>query len=122
MDSILQSVKKDIGIAPEYTHFDDELILTINSILSVLTQIGAGPKDGFKIEDDSAVWSDFIDAETTDVELIKSYVSKRVKLLFDPPNNSFATQALQERMNEFEWRINVAVDEYVSDAERAEEV
>jgi len=119
MDSILQSVKKDLGIAPEYDHFDEELILTINSVLGVVTQLGAGPSGGFKIEDDTAVWSDFIDADRDDLEFIKSYVSKRVKLLFDPPNNSFATQAIQERMNEFEWRINVAADEYVSDAERA---
>lgn len=119
MDSILQSVKKDLGIAPEYEHFDDELIMLINTIFSVLTQIGVGPENGFRISDDSSVWSDFIDSDSNNLEFVKTYVSKRVKLLFDPPSNSSVTQSLQERINELEWRINVAVDHYVSDEERS---
>lgn len=119
MDSILQSVKKDLGIAPEYEHFDDELIMLINTVFSVLTQIGVGPENGFRISDDSSVWSDFIDSDSNNLEFVKTYVSKRVKLLFDPPYNSSVTQSLQERINELEWRINVAVDHYVSDEERS---
>lgn len=118
MDSILQSVKKDLGIDPGYEYFDDELIMNINTVLAVLTQIGAGPVNGFKIEDETAVWSDFIDSDRDDLDFIKSYVSKRVKLMFDPPSNSSTSQAIQERMNELEWRINVATDEYIPDAER----
>ena len=119
MDSILQSVKKDLGISPEYVHFDEELIMNINSILSVLRQIGVGPVDGFKISDGSAVWSDLIDVEDDRLEYVKTYVSKRVKVLFDPPLNSSVLEATKANTTEMEWRINVDVDHYVSDAERA---
>jgi hypothetical protein len=119
MDSILQSVKKDLGIAPEYTHFDQELITNINSVLSVIRQLGVGPQEGFRISDDTAVWTDLVDASDERLEYVKTYVSKRVKLLFDPPLNSSVLESTKAVMSELEWRMNVDVDHYISDAERA---
>lgn len=119
MDSILQSVKKDLGIAPEYTHFDQELIMNINSVLSVVRQLGIGPQEGFRISDDTAVWTDLVDASDERLEYVKTYVSKRVKLLFDPPLNSSVLESTKAVMSELEWRMNVDVDHYISDAERA---
>lgn len=119
MDSILQSVKKDLGIAQEYTHFDEELIMNINSIFSVLRQLGVGPVEGFKISNSSDVWGNFIDAEDERLEYIKTYISKRVKILFDPPLNSAVLEATKTVLSELEWRINVDVDKYISDEERA---
>lgn len=119
MDSILQSVKKDLGIAPEYTHFDQELIMNINSVLSVVRQLGVGPQEGFRISDDTAVWTDLVDASDERLEYVKTYVSKRVKLLFDPPLNSSVLESTKAVMSELEWRMNVDVDHYISDAERA---
>ena len=60
MESILTSIKKLLGIAEEYEHFDPDLIMHINSVFSILTQLGVGPSEGFSIVDDGAVWSDFI--------------------------------------------------------------
>lgn len=113
MNSILNTVKKDLGIVPEYTHFDDELIADINTVFSILTQIGVGPNNGFKITDEYDTWDDYTDR--SDIESVKSYVSKRVKLMFDPPLNGSVTESLKNLTAELEWRLNVAVDEYHSD-------
>ena len=70
MESILTSIKKMLGIPEEYDHFDPDLIMHINSVLSILTQIGVGPSEGFRIEDDLATWEDFLD-DDTDYEAVK---------------------------------------------------
>ena len=60
MDSILISIKKLLGIEEDYTHFDIDLIMHINSAFMVLNQLGVGPTEGFSISDETATWSDFI--------------------------------------------------------------
>ena len=109
MESILTSIKKMLGISEEYTHFDEDLIMHINSALAVLGQLGVGPSEGFSIVDKNAKWSDFI-PDLSKLQFIKTYVCQKVKLLFDPPQSSAAIQALNESIKEFEWRINVQVD------------
>lgn len=109
MESILTSIKKMLGISKEYTHFDEDLIMHINSALAVLGQLGVGPSEGFYIEDERAEWSDFV-FDLSKLQFIKTYVYQKVKLLFDPPQSSAAIQALNESIKEFEWRINVQVD------------
>lgn len=109
MESILTSIKKMLGIAEEYTHFDADLIMHINSVLSILTQIGVGPSEGFLIEDDIAVWTDFIPANAR-LELIKSYAFMKVKLVFDPPLSSAVIESMNRNISELEWRIQVAAD------------
>ena len=110
MESILTSIKKMLGIPEEYDHFDPDLIMHINSVLSILTQIGVGPSEGFRIEDDLATWEDFL-GDGTDYEAVKSYVHLRVKLLFD---TSTLTSAVIESMNrmisELEWRLNAIAE------------
>ena len=109
MESILTSIKKMLGISEEYTHFDEDLIMHINSALAVLCQLGVGPSEGFFITNKSAVWSDFV-PDLSKLQFIKTYVYQKVKLVFDPPSSSAALQALNESIKEFEWRINVQVD------------
>lgn len=109
MDSILTSIKKMLGITEEYTHFDADIIMHINSVFSVLNQLGVGPEKGFSIENKSTVWSDFIPNETR-LELIKSYMHLKVKLLFDPPASSAVIESMDRQIHEFEWRINITVD------------
>lgn len=109
MESILTSIKKLLGITEEYTQFDVDIIIHINSALSVLTQLGVGPSEGFSIEDDSAIWEDFIsDAKT--IEFVKTYVYLKTKLVFDPPLSSAQIEAMNRTISELEWRIQVAVD------------
>lgn len=111
MESILTSIKKLLGIAEEYEHFDTDLIIHINSAFSVLTQLGAGPVDGFSIKDKTAIWTDFI-ADYPKVDMIKTYVYLKVRLVFDPPASSAAIESLKQMISEYEWRIQVAYDSY----------
>ena len=107
--SILTSIKKMLGIAEDYTEFDEDIITHINSVFLNLTQLGVGPEEGFMIEDNTAVWEDFID-DSVQLQAIKTYMYLKVKLLFDPPLSSSVTESFTRMIAELEWRLNVAVD------------
>lgn len=110
MDSILTSIKKMLGISEDYEHFDQDIIMHINSVFMILTQMGVGPADGFRIEDDSATWSDFA-SDLKVLESIKSYIYLKVRLLFDPPTSSSVLESTNRLISELEWRLNVAGEE-----------
>ena len=109
MKSILTSVKKMLGITEEYTHFDPEIIMHINSVFMILNQLGVGPSEGFSIEDASALWTDFV-PNIIRIESVKTYVFLKVKLLFDPPQNSTVLGSYEKQIAEFESRINIAAE------------
>lgn len=106
MDSILTSIKKLLGVTASYEHFDQDIIMHINSVLMILTQLGVGPPEGFTIEDDSSLWTDFLPDETN-LEAVRSYVFMKVKLMFDPPTSGIVTESYNRMIAEFEWRLNV---------------
>ena len=111
MESILTSIKKMLGIDEEYTHFDADIIMHINSVLMILTQLGVGPAEGFVIEDDTSTWVDFIpEANAAQLHAVKSYIYMKAKLIFDPPLSSAVIDSMNRQIAEFEWRLNVAVD------------
>lgn len=109
MDSILTSVKKMLGIAEEYTQFDEDIIMHINTVFLNLTQLGVGPEEGFSIEDDATVWDDFIE-DNLQLQAVKSYMYLKVKLLFDPPLSTSVVESMNRMIAELEWRLNVAVE------------
>ena len=109
MESILTSVKKMLGITEEYDCFDPDIIMHINTAFMVLTQLGVGPASGFYIEDDTATWEEFLE-DPTKLQMVKSYMYLKVRLLFDPPASSVIVECMKQSINEFEWRLNVAVD------------
>ncbi len=109
MDSILTSIKKLLGITEEYTHFDSDIIMHINSVFMVLNQLGVGPSNGFRIEDDSATWDEYI-TEDDNLDAVKSYIHLKVKLLFDPPLSAAVMEATKQMINELEWRLNVETE------------
>ena len=109
MDSILNTVKVGLGgITIDNTDFDNILIMDINMAFSTLKQLGVG--EDFEITDATAVWSDYIDDDTSVLEMVKSYITKKVKMSFDPPMNSSAVDSLKNSIAELEWRLNVYVD------------
>jgi len=110
MDSILTSIKKLLGLEEDYEYFDTDIIFGINSALSVLTQVGVGPKNGFAINDKTAVWSDFLPPNDYRLEMVKSYVHLKTKLVFDPPGTSFLIEANNKLAEELLWRILVTVE------------
>lgn len=106
MESILTSIKKLLGIAEEYTEFDADIIMQINMAFSELRQIGVGPDSGFMIHDDSATWTDFLGYDMNRFQMVKTYIYLKVKLVFDPPNNSYLSDVMQKQISEIEWRID----------------
>lgn len=107
MDSILNSVKETIGINSDYTVFDNNLIMHINTVLFTLYQLGA-TESPVSISDSTAEWSSI--TPTTDLELIKTYVYLKTRMYFDPPTNSSLISEINDKIKELEWRINVEVD------------
>jgi hypothetical protein len=104
-ESILTETKLVLGIAEDVTVFDPDVRMHINSALGTLNQLGIGPVGGFEVIDTEQTWADFL---TTDLKFspVKSYVHLRVKMLFDPPANSWATVAVKEQIEQLEWRLN----------------
>ncbi len=109
MESILTSIKKLLGITEEYEHFDADLIIDINSVLSTLTQIGVGPSEGFSITTKEETWEQFLPHDPR-LNFVKSYVHLKVRLLFDPPLSSAVMEAINRQISELEWRIHIAAD------------
>ena len=109
MESILTSIKKMLGISEEYEHFDPDIVMHINSVFMDLTQLGVGPSEGFAIEDDTSVWTDFLPGNSK-FDAVKSYIYLRVKILFDPPTSPAVMEAMKREIDKWEWRLNVAAE------------
>ena len=108
--SILNETKQVLGLGADYTPFDQGIILHINSIFGVLHQLGVGPEDQFFIVDETSKWESFVGA-TNKINMVKTYMYLRVRLLFDPPTTSFAIKAMDEQIREFEYRLNTISEE-----------
>lgn len=111
MESILISIKKMLGLAEDYTHFDDDIVMHINSALMDLKQLGVGPEEGFFIEDDSYTWEDFV-GDTPKLHAVKTFIYMEVKLDFDPPLNASVIAAMQRRLEELKFRLNVETESF----------
>lgn len=105
MKSILTSIKLLLGITEEYEAFDQQIIAHINSVFMILTQLGVGPPEGFMIDNKADTWNEFISDEKK-MQLVKSYMYLKVKMLFDPPSSSAVIDSTNRMINEFEWRLN----------------
>lgn len=108
-ESILTSIKKLLGMTADYTHFDTDIIIHINTVFMTLHQLGVGPEEGFKIEDESSVWEDYIEEEDN-LEAVKTYIYLKAKLVFDPPTSSAVMEANKQMIQELEWRLNVQAE------------
>lgn len=102
--SILNSVKHTLGVTNQYDVFDQDLIMHINTVLSNLIQMGVGPQNGFTITGDSETWSDFME-NYPNIEQVKTYVSLKVRLIFDPPANSVIVDSFNKTCSELEYRL-----------------
>jgi len=118
-NSILTSVKKLLGIEEEYEHFDMELILNINSVFTILNQLGLGPIEGFSIEDKEDTWDSFLE-DRNDLNAVKTYVYMKVRLMFDPPQMGYLVDSIKKQCDEFEWRLNVQAETIQSSKEASQ--
>jgi len=114
-DSILDSVKETLGIAADYDVFDQELMLHINSVVSNLTQLGVGPDSGFIVTGQNITWEDFMGNEPR-LNMVKSYLSAKVKMLFDPPTVGFVISSMEKILQEYEWRIREVAEQIKREA------
>lgn len=105
MDSILDSVKRIVGVEADDSAFDVDILMHINTAFSTLNQLGIGPIGGFFVEDSSAVWSDYL-LDDPNLNSVKTYIGLRVRMLFDPPSTSFHLDSMNKQIQEFEWRLN----------------
>lgn len=108
-DSILNSIKKLLGIAADYTHFDTDIIIHINTIFMTLNQLGVGPSEGFRIEDSLATWDEYIE-DDDNLDAVKTYMYLKVKLIFDPPLNASVQETMKQSIKECEWRLNIQAE------------
>lgn len=111
-NSILNSIKKLLGIDEKYTQFDTDIIMHINSVFMILNQLGIGPENGFKITDKDQKWEDYI-SDDDNLDAIKTYMHLKVKIIFDPPLNSTVMDAHKQMISELEWRLNTQVKKEV---------
>lgn len=108
MSSILNDVKHSLGLLPGDTAFDSDIIMGVNTSLSILTQLGVGPVEGFRITSDAEQWNQF--ADDARLSTVQSYIFLKVKLMFDPPATGFVLASMERQIQELEYRINVVVD------------
>lgn len=115
-NSILTSIKKMIGITEEYTHFDQDIIMHINSVFMILNQMGVGPDKAYSILDKNNTWDEFMEDDDM-LHAVKSYVYLKVKMLFDPPSSSSIMDSMNRQISELEWRLNVAAENNAASGE-----
>ena len=108
--SIFNSVKKVVGLLGDDGSFDEDILLHINSVVSTLRQLGLSIPADFYVENDVQTWRDLL-GECRDLDLVKSYMAMKVRLMFDPPSSSFGLTSMTEMVTELEWRINVLTDQ-----------
>jgi len=108
-NSILTSIKKLLGIEEDYTQFDTDVIIHINSALMSLNQLGIGPETGFAVVDKNQTWSNYLGTEVN-VEAVKTYIYLKVRLIFDPPSSSSVIDAMERQIQEFEWRLTMQME------------
>ena len=105
-DSILDTIKRLLGIVPEYTQFDGDIIVHINSVFVILNELGAGPEECFAITGNTETWNQFTQNKKA-MEMVKSNVYMKVRMMFDPPQSSMVVDAMQANVSELEWRIMI---------------
>lgn len=108
-ESILTSIKKALSVPDEITDFDPEIIMYINGVLSYLTELGVGPREGVRITGEDEKWEMLVsDNQLNDV---KALVYLRVRMIFDPPTVTVLEKAFTDQLRELEWRIREKVEE-----------
>lgn len=103
-DSILNGTKRALSLDPEYKVFDPDIMMHINSVFMTLNQLGVGPTGGYEITDEHDAWSTYLGGDPN-LNVVKSYMYLRVRLMFDPPATSFTLDAFKEQVQQLEWRL-----------------
>lgn len=109
-ESIMLTIKKMLGLDAEYTSYDADILVLINSACMTLNQIGVGPEKGFRIMGPDETWDELITNEKVMLNGVQEYIYCRVRMVFDPPQNSFVMEALKSQIKELEWRLQAQAE------------
>lgn len=110
-ESILNSVKAVVNLTDDNTDFDTEIIIHVNAAFSNLHQLGVGPNPQFRITSKDETWEQFIDG-VENIDSVKALVGLKVKLAIDSSTmTSYAINATQEVIKEYEFRLMVSQEE-----------
>ena len=82
--------------------------------MSILTQIGVGPKTGFSIHDDTTTWGGYLGRDGR-LEMVKQFIELRARIYFDPGQNASLVNVLEAQAKELEWRIMIAAEQAPED-------
>lgn len=104
--SILNTVKRMLGLDVEDDTFDLDVTVLINSAFMSLQQIGVGPSEGFSISSAEDSWQDFMSDDKL-YQGVREYIYLKVRTVFDPPTSSSVADAMKKNIDELEWRLLV---------------
>lgn len=109
-ESILNSVKKLLGIPIDLHEFDPDIIMNINAAIYTLRQIGVGPEEGFIVASEEETYEDFLGEGNKEIPQVKMYLFYKTKLSFDPPTSGTVIECMKEFIKEAECRLSYQVD------------
>lgn len=107
--SILKETKNTLGISEDLDEFDTDVMLHINNAFFALRQLGVGPAKALYIDSEATKWNEFTLDDS--IGAVKSYIWASVRLAFDPPENSWANDALEKQKQEAQYRLMVDAEE-----------
>lgn len=106
--SVLQTIKKLLGLDSSVNHFDTDIIMHINSAFMTLAQLGVISPGQF-VTNDLTTWASVLGGRT-DLQAAQTYVYLKVRLIFDPPATSFVISSYEKEIAVLEWRLNVQAE------------
>lgn len=109
-ESILNSIKKDLGLTADYNVFDSDILMFVNGVFSTLYQLGVESAKNKRVEGADTTWEEFFDSDSDLIGLIHPYTYIKVRMLFDPPTSSFVLDNMNKQAAEYEWRIHIQAE------------
>lgn len=108
--SVLQSVKHNLGIDKDCEAFDADIMLHVNAALSTLYQIGVDSARNKIVDGANVTWLDIFEDDEGLLPMIEQYVYLKVRVVFDPPSNSFVLESINKMIDELQWRIQIEAE------------
>lgn len=97
--TIFHDTKTYLGLMEDDTSFDSEVKDAIDNALATATQLN---------REVAIIQSSEADYPATPLgRILRQYVNYSVRLMFDPPQTSFAIKAIEALKQEAEWRLTI---------------
>lgn len=110
MESIVNTIKKLVGIDVEDNSYDTDVIIFIRSTMLALTQMGVISLPGFILTSINETWNDYLGTDIRIIDPVTTYLFLKTKLIFDPPSNSTLMKSIENSIAELDFRIPLLVE------------